>query len=579
MSYDAFIAALHNPTVDCGKLRVIFLTAVVAEQQRIIEALPSIVMDCLERSDSAGLLKVLRAFLPNARRLNSAYSDNELTAYWKECAIANLLHNPLARLSEHSVEMFIYRSAFDPVKSRADYTLLFQTFEKIIEQILKKYPVDLKQIKNEYGTPLLTAVIRRYPGLFNLMFELGARVDTGRSVSARERACVYLGSIWMERFGEPVEAIIYKRRYSSPYPSSMTINENNELPFFTRPSVLRSGDLPVGVNVAALSPLIACIIEMSCDPSNELLCEIFGILFNQNDSDFGFLRDASFSIASYLHILEEVKQAAILPRIRSLEEEFVNFTLNDENEKMSLSPYAYGLSRQEVPGDGDCLYHAIALHTDTTAHDLRHAAAAYIEAGHLNDYLAQGHTPQSYAALVRAGAWGDHVEITALMRVLGRPIVVLHEDGTPPTMPEQRTNFPGAPIFISYNGVNHYTGLQPSRGYVAQDILSQMFPLVQRFRCLPNDMKKEVFGFFSPSERISIVRNTQFDRECQTLEESILNLSKKRKKPDIQTDLDADDVQGILDALKDDDFNILMLFREGLKDDDFDNMGSSFEKN
>ena len=106
-----------------------------------------------------------------------------------------------------------------------------------------------------------------------------------------------------------------------------------------------------------------------------------------------------------------------------------------------------------------------------------------------------------------------------------------------------------------------------------------MFPLVQRFRCLPNDMKKEVFGFFSPSEQISIVRNTQFDRECQTLEESILNPSKKRKKPDIQTDLDADDVQGILDALKDDDFNILMLFREGLKDDDFDNMGSSFEKN
>ena len=507
MTYDEFIAALENPAVNRDQLKAILMAAEAPEQRRMIEALPRIAMNMVDAQDRVRLIELLSACVGFSKGVHSCYRGNNLAVYWKEHAIAVLLYAGLLD---------------DPLRESisVDHTLLRQSFEDIIEQLLNKYPIHLDQIKNEYGTSILSLIIQRYPNLFGLVLERGAYINGTPPVHYAE-GC----------FPPPLQGL-----YRSRKPVL--------LGGFGRGAFNK--DL-IYVEAERLHPLVACIEALAYDSSNEQLKEILHVLLTHPDLEFDFTlhQYPPLKIARYLGILDVVKEVIQRP----VQKIFINTTLRDENHRVSLAPYAYGLSREEVPGDGDCLYHALALHTDTTAADLRLAAADYIEAGHLNDYLAQGHTPQRYAALVRAGGWGDQVEITALMRILGRPIVVLHEDGTPPTMPEHRADFPGAPIFISYNGVDHYTGLRPSRGYVAEDILTQMFPLMQRFRRLPSDLKMYMFSFFSPSERISIVRNTQFDVQCQALEASLLNRSKKRIAPDPETDLDTDDTQDGVDTL------------------------------
>lgn len=504
MTYDEFIAALQNPAVSEMELKAMFIAADASEQLRIIEALPDIAMRFIETENTVRLIEVLGAFIEFSKEINSSYRGDELALYWKEHAIAVLLYGSALGSSK------AYAHGIFSQTGKIDSVLLVKSFEKIIEQLLKQHPLNLSQIKDEYGTYLLSSIIKKYPNLFSLVLELGASVN---------------GEV-------PIQLNGRHRLYRSHHPVTLRFPLEGE----------SDRDL-IYVDPDRTHPLVVCIAQLALNPlSNQLraiLCELFNHPELNQALDCVFFRYEPLAIARHLGVFDVAKEAMLSLKMPPFQNKFIGATLNDENNKVSLSPYAYGLSRQEVPGDGDCLYHAIALHSDRTAHDLRFAVADYIEAGHLNDYLVLGHTQQSYAALVRAGAWGDHVEITALMRILGRPVVVLHDDGSLPTMPERMNDFPGAPIFISYNGVNHYTGLHPSRGNTPQDILSQMFPLMQRLRSLPGVIRMHLFGFFALSERISIVRNTQFDVQSQALEASILNSCKKRKAPDTPTFPDA----------------------------------------
>ncbi|MDP3704749.1 MAG: hypothetical protein Q8R24_02415 [Legionellaceae bacterium] len=557
MSFDAFMAALQNPTVHNEQLTSIFINAVKEEQTRIVEALPSIVIKMVDNEDSVRLMEVLRTFLPGDNRIRYAYPGDQSDLYWKEFVIANLLHNSVTHY-----HFFNASPKFEPLESTADYKLLFGSFEKIIDYILRNHAIDLNQIKNEYGSFLLTAIIRRYPALFDLVIELGAQVNgsnptkqiTNSSNSfqlfpgephnsnvRRSRRLTTLSSVWMEQFNKFSGQIIHERIHSSPYRKSYITIENNRIRFFGPSSMpVELESMAMYVETARLYPLTASIIEMSCDPLNDQLNAIVGVLFNHPDINFNLCEYQPVEIAIHLNILDDVKRAALSPKMRSLENQFITDTLFNKNHEVSFSPYAYGLLHEPVPGDGHCLYHAVALRTNRTVNNLRHAVADYIENGHLNCFLTESNTQQSYARGVREGQWGDQIEITALMHILRRPIVVFHEAGTPPTKPHQTDNFPGDPIFIYYNGTDHYTGLLPNAETEARYILNVMLPLVERIRELPSELTMNVFSFLSPSERLALVRNTRFDEAARALEMSIFRPINKRKKPDDDMESDMD---------------------------------------
>ena len=98
----------------------------------------------------------------------------------------------------------------------------------------------------------------------------------------------------------------------------------------------------------------------------------------------------------------------------------------------------YGLKLVNVPGDGSCLYHAVALHTaGMDAASLRNLVADRLGIGGIDSYLREyidGKTDEDkdkYIDSIREGiAWGDDVETKVLSRMLGKPIIVLTDDGS-----------------------------------------------------------------------------------------------------------------------------------------------------
>lgn len=221
-----------------------------------------------------------------------------------------------------------------------------------------------------------------------------------------------------------------------------------------------------------------------------------------------------------------------------------------------MLPKGYHLTPQEVPADGDCLYHAVALHCPETASGLRSKVADLIKKGRFNDFLAGEEDPSIRAQRVREGVWGGQIEIQALMHILKRPIVIMYEQGALPTYPSNTNLFPGEPIFISYNGTNHYTGLVPKIGYTSNDIYRVVVPMMQflHYRC-PNDIVKHIMSFLSASFVVDKIYLSEVDR--QPLDKCIADFinppSKKRtstlsqwsvfKKDDSDTDEDDDSSQ------------------------------------
>jgi ankyrin repeat protein len=135
-----------------------------------------------------------------------------------------------------------------------------------------------------------------------------------------------------------------------------------------------------------------------------------------------------------------------------------------------LTPVATDGSR------GDCLYHAVRMHLAPmpSTVELREQVALYVDA-HRADYEGsiEG-SMEDYIAGIRLGAWGDHVEIDALMHLTQRPIIIMHANGSAPTLPENSAAYPGQPIFVYYNDEDHYSGLLVDPRYSPEHRLNQI---------------------------------------------------------------------------------------------------------
>lgn len=124
-----------------------------------------------------------------------------------------------------------------------------------------------------------------------------------------------------------------------------------------------------------------------------------------------------------------------------------------------------GLTYQKARGDGHCFYHAVLFYLDgMEVSTLRHLLADTLLENKM-DYedlilaLRPEETFESYTKKLRQNEWADDLEVTLLTRVLQRPILVLMPNGELRHTDAVETYPDADPIFVRYNGTNHYDAL------------------------------------------------------------------------------------------------------------------------
>lgn len=170
-----------------------------------------------------------------------------------------------------------------------------------------------------------------------------------------------------------------------------------------------------------------------------------------------------------------------------------------------------GVDRHEIPGDGDCLYRAVGFYLGNNSDEhvlrLRNQVADYI-LQHIVDFweplqglLPDGENLEDYIDGVRnRRAWADNIEIVALMHILNRPIIIIDNDSN--VRENGYEQFIGEPVFVHYNGHNHYEAYRLQQNPNGYDIglrLGLQFNLRRR-ASIDNLLQR--FGFFNvPQER------------------------------------------------------------------------------
>lgn len=165
-------------------------------------------------------------------------------------------------------------------------------------------------------------------------------------------------------------------------------------------------------------------------------------------------------------------------------------TTNYESAQRSVTKYKKfsDLTYKEIPGDGNCLYNAVGLHIGQDAQSIRNIVAANLAHNRanyeqfVNGILRQNQTFESYIHGIRSGEWGDDIELSILMRLLDRAILVIRPDGSINNLNEVDT-YSGDPIFVFYNGYNHYNAfIRDSSQLTGRQILEELIQLGEELR-------------------------------------------------------------------------------------------------
>ncbi len=138
-----------------------------------------------------------------------------------------------------------------------------------------------------------------------------------------------------------------------------------------------------------------------------------------------------------------------------------------------------GLDFQPVEKDGHCLFTAVSLYLrqGETVSELRRIVRAHIEEN-IDSFkpfinLAQNQTLEEYLdALSDSNQDAEEVEVVALMHLLDRPIIILGHEGN--VLNRENLHRPGEPIFIFYNGHNHYDTFTLTGELTAEEIRGQL---------------------------------------------------------------------------------------------------------
>ena len=150
-----------------------------------------------------------------------------------------------------------------------------------------------------------------------------------------------------------------------------------------------------------------------------------------------------------------------------------------------------GLTIVDTPHTGDCFYYAMTVYmTEKTPQALRELTAEYISdhrelflasfaayeheyAINLDTYISCiKNSTDTPAHLPEHISWADEIEIQALSLAMGINIVILENDGyiSKQTLPDSSSE----PVFILFNGKNHYSGLKLSEAMIGSEVLNEL---------------------------------------------------------------------------------------------------------
>ena len=126
---------------------------------------------------------------------------------------------------------------------------------------------------------------------------------------------------------------------------------------------------------------------------------------------------------------------------------------------------------QPIPGDDHCLYNAVGLYCGQDQQTLRNIVSGRIRFN-FSEYQdlisslegSNGRTIDEYLRDVETGKeWVDNIEIAILMKILDRPIIIVEANNIIRNLSNIEMDgelmFSGEPIFVYYNGHNHYDAL------------------------------------------------------------------------------------------------------------------------
>jgi WD40 repeat protein len=215
------------------------------------------------------------------------------------------------------------------------------------------------------------------------------------------------------------------------------------------------------------------------------------------------------AIAIYLNLDANILRQSVIEfaelNLSRLDDLFNNDNKSLESVQRNVSYQIPGLTYQEVPGDGHCLFHAVGLHVNQDQAYLRRIVAAHLE-HNKNDFrefiqLPEGKTIENYIRAIREGKeWADHIEIEVLMRVLDRPIIVIGPDFIIKNREVLERGLRGESIFVMYNGHNHYDAFLRADGTPTQNILNF---LLQSNKYSP---KASVTQLYERSQSLSLTK-------------------------------------------------------------------------
>lgn len=138
-----------------------------------------------------------------------------------------------------------------------------------------------------------------------------------------------------------------------------------------------------------------------------------------------------------------------------------------------------GLTLLPIYGDGHCLYRAVSIYIEKDVETLRREVAQKIRENVDNcqeiiEALIPMLTIEDYISSVEIGdEWADNLEIAILMKVLNRPIIIIDKNNCQvKNYTDASTYIDEDPIFVLYNGIDHYDALIKTGQIEARAILS-----------------------------------------------------------------------------------------------------------
>lgn len=196
----------------------------------------------------------------------------------------------------------------------------------------------------------------------------------------------------------------------------------------------------------------------------------------------------------------------------------------DEPELVQEPPVSIpGLSYEKIAKDGHCLFNAIGIHLGIGEQEIRNMVATGLEQ-HRDDYedivnglLREGETFEGYVDGIRTKEWGDDLEIAVIMPLIDRAVLVVNPNGRIDNLDAIETYPEEPPIFVHYNGHNHYDAYLSQNNALTNEYISEYKKqLVERALMSEQDSDADIEAVHEPAQDEIL----DFDSEGELSEQS-----------------------------------------------------------